>query len=41
MMDDGQDEQGPYSEGRLFTAEECIDIVKSPGPIWFVNLTLN
>lgn len=41
MMDDGQDEQVPYSEGRLFPAEECIDTVKSPGPRWFVNLTLN
>ncbi len=41
MMDDVQEEQGPYSEGRLFTAEECIDTIKSPGPRWFVNLTLN
>ncbi len=41
MMDDVQEEQGPYSEGRIFTAEECIDTIKSTGPRWFVNLTLN
>lgn len=40
MTNDGQDEQGPYSEGRLFIAEECIDTVKSLGPRWFINPTL-
>lgn len=41
ITDETQDEQAPYSEGRLFAAEEHSDTVKSPGPRWFVNLTLN
>ncbi|RXN31866.1 Retrovirus-related Pol poly from transposon [Labeo rohita] len=41
VMDDARDEQAPYSESRLFTAKECIDTVRCPGPRWFVNLTIN
>lgn len=41
VTDDARDEQAPYNEGRLFTAEECVDTVKCPGPKWFVNLTIN